>query len=250
MRHAATEGWAIALPLALASAISVPLMLLGGDQVVADTIYSLQGSHWLARDAWITSTVLHDWGKKFSALCWIGVAIAWCLTWTGSVDRSWRKPISYLLATTLLATAVVSAMKHQTNMDCPWDLLRYGGTRIEIGILEHRPDQLGKAACFPAGHASAGYGWVASFFAFSAVAPRWRWWGLSFGLVLGAVFGIAQQFRGAHFLSHDLWTLTISWTTACLSARLWLKPEVAKCHLSPRWSQDGRTHPMFFKVEQ
>jgi membrane-associated PAP2 superfamily phosphatase len=27
-------------------------------------------------------------------------------------------------------------------------------------------------------------------------------------------FGIAQQFRGAHFLSHDLWTAMICWTVA------------------------------------
>ena len=34
------------------------------------------------------------------------------------------------------------------------------------------------------------------------------------GLVDGTGFGVAQQLRGAHFLSHDLWTAAICWFTA------------------------------------
>jgi len=30
------------------------------------------------------------------------------------------------------------------------------------------------------------------------------------------VFGIGQELRGAHFLSHDLWSLAIAWTSASL----------------------------------
>jgi membrane-associated PAP2 superfamily phosphatase len=37
---------------------------------------------------------------------------------------------------------------------------------------------------------------------------------LSVGLGLGLLFGFAQQLRGAHFLSHDLWTLGIAWSAA------------------------------------
>jgi membrane-associated PAP2 superfamily phosphatase len=36
------------------------------------------------------------------------------------------------------------------------------------------------------------------------------------GLVAGGVFGAAQQLRGAHFLSHDLWTLATCWTVSLL----------------------------------
>ena len=72
------------------------------------------------------------------------------------------------------------------------------------------------ASCFPAGHASAGYAWVALYFFFLARRPAWRWRGLAIGLIAGAVFGIAQQLRGAHFFSHDLWTLMICWSTALL----------------------------------
>lgn len=46
------------------------------------------------------------------------------------------------------------------------------------------------------------------------VCLAWRWLGLMIGLVAGLIFGISQQLRGAHFLSHDLWSLTICWLVA------------------------------------
>jgi membrane-associated PAP2 superfamily phosphatase len=30
----------------------------------------------------------------------------------------------------------------------------------------------------------------------------------------GMVFGLSQQLRGAHFLSHDLWTAALCWLVA------------------------------------
>lgn len=35
-------------------------------------------------------------------------------------------------------------------------------------------------------------------------------------LLQNGVFGAAQQLRGAHFLSHDLWTLATCWTVSLL----------------------------------
>jgi membrane-associated PAP2 superfamily phosphatase len=65
--------------------------------------------------------------------------------------------------------------------------------------------------CFPAGHSSAGFAWVSLYFFALLARPAWRWRGLAVGLVAGGVFGLAQQLRGAHFLSHDLWTLATCW---------------------------------------
>lgn len=42
---------------------------------------------------------------------------------------------------------------------------------------------------------------------------------LALPLTLGLVFGIGQQLRGAHFLSHDLWTAWLCWLCASLSDR-------------------------------
>jgi membrane-associated PAP2 superfamily phosphatase len=35
--------------------------------------------------------------------------------------------------------------------------------------------------------------------------------GLAIGIGVGSLFSFAQQARGAHFLSHDLWSAFIAW---------------------------------------
>jgi len=112
-------------------------------------------------------------------------------------------------------------------MDCPWDLLRYGGGKVYYGLFTRRPPGMGSAGCFPAGHASAGYAWVALYFFFLHARPRLRWWGLATGLLAGLVFGIAQQLRGAHFLSHDVWALMVCWLVALALYRGMLVPRAS-----------------------
>lgn len=85
--------------------------------------------------------------------------VAWCrprlkvLCW----------PLTYLAASIALSTSLVSLLKSWTAMDCPWDLSRYGGTQAMIGLFESRHG-IAASGCFPAGHASAGYAWVALYF--------------------------------------------------------------------------------------
>lgn len=93
----------------------------------------------------------------------------------------------------------------------PWDLLRYGGRQPFIGLFTLRPEGMPAQACFPAGHASAGYAWLCLYFFALLWRPSWRWTGLWIGLGTGLVFGISQQLRGAHFLSHDIATALICW---------------------------------------
>src|SRR5690606_20864867 len=69
-------------------------------------------------------------------------------------------------------------------------------------------------ACFPAGHASAAYAWFGFYYFAREYMPRWKWWALTAVCALGAVFGAGQQLRGAHFLSHDIWTLGLCWFIA------------------------------------
>jgi len=47
-----------------------------------------------------------------------------------------------------------------------------------------------------------------------------RFWFLLPGLVMGFAFGLAQQLRGAHFISQDLWSVSIDWFGALLLLKL------------------------------
>ena len=218
-------------PLAVFTVLSLSLMGLGMDQWLADRIYVLGGHAWALQSSPVTQGLIHEGGRQVSKFAWFGVALLLLLAMLSKSASQWRMPLAYLLLSTLLATALVGIMKRATHMDCPWDLLRYGGEKAYYGLFTRRPPGLGSAGCFPAGHASAGYAWVALYFFLLATLPSWRWWGLGLALVAGLVFGIAQQLRGAHFLSHDVWSLMLCWLVALSLYRLMLVPRRRVVHV-------------------
>jgi len=206
-------------PLLVLAVVAGLWMVIGGDLRLADTLYRAQGGQWTLRHAWWFQEVLHHSGQRFSQWLGVGVFLALMFSCGHARFKHWRKPLVYLFLAVGLSAGLVSLLKHLTQMDCPWDLQRYGGIHPFVGLLESRPAALGRAVCFPAGHASSGYAWLALYFFALRTRPRWRWWGLGIGLATGAVFGFTQQLRGAHFLSHDLATLAICW---CVAAGLFM----------------------------
>lgn len=185
-----------------------------GNRLIADQLYALEGGQWLLKHHWITSALIHPGGKYLSLLMWLGVFALWWRN-RGNADFSTlQRPLIFLLLSTLIAVTLVSVLKSTVAMDCPWDMQAYGGLRPYLGLFDLRPSGMRNSGCFPAGHASSGYAWVALYFFFAAAAPRWRMHGLALGLSLGMVFGVSQQLRGAHFLSHDIVALLVCWLTA------------------------------------
>jgi membrane-associated PAP2 superfamily phosphatase len=72
----------------------------------------------------------------------------------------------------------------------------------------------GSGGCFPAGHASTGFAFLGGYFAYRGSEPgRARAW-LVGGLTAGLVLGLTQQMRGAHFMSHTLWSGWVCWCVA------------------------------------
>lgn len=199
------------LPLAVGLPLFVLLMGFGGDQWLADHLFRWEGGHWALQDAWLTRAVVHKGGKWLSTAAAL-VAMLLCFHhWRRGRDRTLRWALLYVVVAMALGTGVISLLKAVVPMDCPWDLLRYGGHQPFIGLFNSRPHDMGTPACFPAGHASAGYAWVCLYFFALLWRPAWRWAGLGIGLGSGLVFGISQQLRGAHFLSHDVATALICW---------------------------------------
>src|SRR5690606_20913955 len=194
-------------------ALNVLLLGFGGDFWFADRIYALQGNDWHWRHAFLAESVLHLGGRRFSALAWLLVVAACGASFVDPALRVRRAALGKLALSVLASTSIVALLKRWSSVQCPWSLSRYGGALPHVGMPAGH--------CFPAGHASAGYAWLALYFFFLAVRPAWRWHGLGVGLGLGLTFGIAQQLRGAHFLSHDLWAAAICWAVALLVDRAW-----------------------------
>lgn len=193
------------LPAAILIAIALLAHYSGLDLWLADRLFAAQGQQWVLRQHVLTSTVLHSGGRLLSQLAWAGVAVAWLLSRRIEAWRPWQCALGRLALSVLLSVALIATMKQLIPVHCPRDLLRYGGD-ANIGD--------GGGVCFPAGHASAGYAWMA--LARVPHSARWRRVGLAIGIVAGLVFGLDQQLRGAHFLSHDLWTAALCWTVAVL----------------------------------
>jgi membrane-associated PAP2 superfamily phosphatase len=190
------------------------------DQPWASWLFRQQGNAWSLKDSFLLETVLHRGGRLLSELAWITLLATTLAHWRTRTADGWTRPAARLLVAVLAATACVAALKAATHMDCPWDLAGFGGERPFVPLFAYRPAGLGAPACFPAAHAASGYAWVALYFFFLRTTPRWRSAGLATGLLVGAVFGLAQQLRGAHFLSHDVASLAVCWTVACIVDRI------------------------------
>jgi membrane-associated PAP2 superfamily phosphatase len=230
-------AWAtrqLLLPLLAFVAANFVLLGLDGDRRIADWIFALEGHRWALQDIVFTTEIIHVGGKRLSALAWLVVVAFAIAAWRRDDWAHLRRPLVCLALSVAVSTLLVSYLKHATHMDCPWDLSAYGGSRPYFGLFDARPASLHSSGCFPAGHASAGYAWAALYFFFLSTRREWRWFGLGVGLAAGLVFGISQQLRGAHFLSHDVWSLMLCWLTALLLHRATVRWSLARAALAAR----------------
>jgi membrane-associated PAP2 superfamily phosphatase len=131
--------------------------------------------------------------------------------------RTWRMAFLYVAITTVASTTIVSILKHLTTLPYPFVLTEFGGSREWVSLGQMFAPEIPAGRCFPAGHASAGYAWICLAFLFP-FGTRKFYLALIPGLLLGMIFGICQQFRGYHFLSHDIATLAVCWAISGLLA--------------------------------
>lgn len=167
------------------------------------------------QDHWFWNGVLHDgirplpWALELALVA----GMAWPL---GSLRRLPVARRVQLALTTVLALLVVSGMKLHSATSCPWDLRQFGGVAVYVSHWARGVTDGGGGGCFPAGHASAGFAFLGGFFAFRHTLPRTARCWLVGALVAGLVMGVAQQVRGAHYMSHTLWTAWLCWSCAAL----------------------------------
>lgn len=108
---------------------------------------------------------------------------------------------------------VISLLKHYSVLHCPWDITNYGGFAPYLRLLDPVPPVWQAGQCFPAGHASSAL-WLAAFAVFWLPdRPRRALLVFACGLSGGIFLGWVQQMRGAHFLTHTLWS---AWIAAAL----------------------------------
>jgi membrane-associated PAP2 superfamily phosphatase len=177
----------IALPI-----LAVLSEATGLDARLSDAWYDPARGFFL-KHSWWAEGLIHDGGRVLVALAGIAALLV------GVLSSRNRRPALYLFTAIALSTGTVAILKAMSGRPCPWDLERYGGGGSAGG-------------CFPSAHAATGYSLMALYFALRGRGPRLA--GLLLGFGLGTLFGFGQIVRGAHFLSHNLWSAALCWAVA------------------------------------
>ncbi len=200
--------------------------LMGLDFIWAEVLYGWQGGEWRLQHHWLTEQIFHQGMRSLNQLLML-ILIAYYL-W----QRVYRKrqygsvqALGLLLLSLLLNFALIALMKRLVPTECPWDLQQFGGSLPYIGLFMARPDGMPNTQCFPAGHASIGFAWIALYFFCLQVKPSLAKLALIGALVVGFTLGFVQQLRGAHFFSHDLATAMVCWLVA---ASVFNQPTLAR----------------------
>ena len=174
--------------------------------------FALKGHPWLSK-------VLHTRGQQLATALFIAL---WVMVWRPL--GPWRQlGRRQRLAAAMAVTAsvvVVSTLKHFSLTSCPWDLRLFGGPAEYVSHWAWGVTDMGGGKCFPGGHASSAFGFLAACLPFVLSADsrlrRLGWRLLSAVVFVGLLFGLTQTVRGAHYPSHTFWTAWICWTVGLL----------------------------------
>lgn len=190
------------------------LLLLAWDSSGAD----LALSHWVggaggfaAREWWPLRVLLHDGGRLLALLLLAVLAFdAWRPLWAGPrrAERVWW------LGVVLFSALAVPALKQLSLSSCPWDLAEFGGQAVYRSHWLWTVADGGPGHCFPSGHAVSAFAFIGQYFLWRTSRPRGARVLLAVVLALGLLFGLTQFLRGAHFVSHSLWS---AWLCAALA---------------------------------
>ncbi|MFA5905145.1 MAG: phosphatase PAP2 family protein, partial [Desulfobacula sp.] len=173
--------------------------------------YNEQSRSWPFRGHWLFDTVIHGWGRYFYVLAAVLGLMGLVFTWYLDAFKKHKKIMLYVLTASAAGPLMVGIGKKITHIYTPWDLAIFSGTLPYIRIFDPVPHGLSVGEAFPAGHAAGGYAFFSLYFLLSHLRSPYKNHGFFFGLGLGLLFGIGQQVRGAHFPSHDLFTMVICW---------------------------------------
>ena len=209
------------------------------DLLLADAVFDAASNTFPWRHAWLTDTFAHVILKRvltLAALAFIGCAAVDAFRPLPRLCVLGRLRLRIVASSAILVPAVISLLKQLSSSHCPWELTRYGGEQPYVRIFDILPIGALPGHCLPAGHASSAL-WLLSLAVYWLPAQvRAARIAASLGIAAGSILGVMQQLRGAHFLTHTLWSLWIASATV-LFVILVLQGRKAGAALSPALAQ-------------
>lgn len=135
----------------------------------------------------------------------------------------------YMALATSLCALLIGVLKQVSVVSCPWDQVAFGGSAHWVPHWAWWvTTDGGPGGCFPGGHASSAFAFIAAAWpglASRRGSPRWRWGArvLWVALASGLVLGTVQTLRGAHPPGHTLWTAWLCWCASGLLYAAFMK---------------------------
>ncbi len=181
--------------------------LLALDVSISQWFGNAQG--FVLREHWFWQRVMHD-AVRWPAWGLLGIIAFLSLLAT---DIELKRDARWALAGTLVAVMAVQWLKRSSDTSCPWNLQMFGGAASYVSHWAWRMSDGGPGRCFPAGHASVAFGFLPAWAALQSHFRRPVWM-LAAVVLAGLVLGLVQVARGAHFVSHVLWS---GWVCAAVA---------------------------------
>ncbi|KXU38509.1 phosphoesterase [Ventosimonas gracilis] len=212
--------FALGLPLLMMALLVVfePHRL---DFALAHLFYQ-PGEGFIGRHSFLLESILHTKVKQLLIGFGLCALAGFVLSLFIARLKPWRRDLSYLVLALTLCSSIVTPLKAATNVHCPWSLQVFGGDQQFRPLLGKTIESNKPGRCWPAGHASAGFSWLALFSLLRDRYPRSARVALVGALALGSLLASGRMMQGAHFFSHSLWTLLLDWVIGVLAYRLLL----------------------------
>ena len=209
--------------------LGIPLLLMAllllldpsGLDFAIERLFYQPGQGFIGKHSFWLEDILHDRAKQLVIVFGVLAIIGFVISLLPTRFRVWRRSLGFLVLALGISTSVVTPLKALTAVHCPWSLSEFGGTETFTPLLSERAATESPGRCWPGGHASSGFSLLALFFLLRDKRPRSARVALVFALRLGALFSLGRMMQGAHFLSHNLWTLLFDWTI-CLLCYRWV----------------------------
>jgi len=164
-----------------------------------------ESGQFLLRDNWYLAELNHRYVKDLIILLYAIFFIIWLASFKVKKLRPLRWSYGYFFCMVILSTSMVGLLKSQSAHACPWNITIPTSQGVFWDFSASR------GHCFPGGHASTGFALMAGYTVFRLSNKKRAYFFLVSGCILGFAMGWAQMMRGAHFLSHNLWTGWIIW---------------------------------------
>ena len=205
--------------LALGVVIVVLNRYTNVDLRLSAMFYDTVGHTFPARSIRLLDLLFHDGLRWVSGLLVLVLLVQPRLQPAHS--RQWRENL-IVVGLAVFSALVVSLMKTQSAHSCPWDLVEFGGVAPYFKLFDSVPSGLAHnpGRCFPSGHASTAFMWIALLYSSLPAVRHHR----ALILQVFALFAIlacgVQLAKGAHFVSHLLATAWVCWAVALIG--FWL----------------------------